>query len=441
MKLMNLFGAVISVISFGSLFGQQSRVETRASGQVKVIEFGKNIEIHQMETTGKYVALRVGPKDRMGHVIYVYDRNGNALFQKAIDSTEDIEQVELSDSLGRVLRIDLSFGPHEGCNRHATAYDIKTGGTIWRAPLPYHEGADYNYRVSPDGIHMLNSGEGAPAPVLNLTDGSRLNLNIMQDVVGADWLDNERIVLAVQQSKPNPEVVPSAIESNATKAKADSLRYAVERTLIEHEKGMISLLECQSDTARMIHQIDSLMLRWSNNRRSHIPSRLPAAARLLIFNIRTSQIELQKDIYCPDGEPVTVFAGLGGQVGIINVEPTTGSIFFYGEKGDKRKDIRCLIKLNRGLDVLMCAPFQLAPLFRLNVAGEIRFATHMHNAIFLLDNNTGKFATSQTLTTEAGTFQLDLDPVWLSTRTFARGIATRNRAGILEFSIKKEGQQ
>ncbi len=423
-----------------SLRGQQSRVESRASGRVKVVQFGKGLEIHQTEATGKYIALRVGPKNTMGQAMYVFDRDGNVLFTKGRDGTEDIQEVALSDSLGYVIKVDLRYKSYEAYDRNATAYDIKTGRETWRTKLPYHDdGFIRDNRVSPDGMHMLNAGQSGPSPILNLTDGSNVDSRRMLDVVGADWLDNERIVVAKQQLKFNPAAKPYAEESHMRGMELDSLVYLRLRQRAYLDRGDITKEEYEARRAELTKRIDEIRRKQAaDGERGHPPATLLAVTKLMIYNIRTAEIEFEKDIFAPDGEPIVVSAGAGGEIGVINVERATGSIYVFANKNEIDPASYCIVKLDKNLNIRMFASIFPGPLFKLNIEGSVQFVVQKDNSNYLLDNDTGKLTPVRKLATKAGDFSLDLDPLWLTTRTFVRGINTNDRSGSVEFSLTEE---
>lgn len=431
-----MWSFLILLVCFASLRGQQSRVESRASGQVRVVEFGKNLEIHQMEATAKYVALRVGPKNRMGQVIYVYDREGNTLFQKGMDSTEDIEEVGLSDSLGYVIKVDLRYRSYENYDRSATAYNIKTGRAIWKARLPYHEASMYEYRVSPDGMHMINAGESAPRPIINLTDGSEVAFGPISGLVGGDWLDNDRIVLAKQQFRLNPEAKPYVEKSKERRKELDSLIYLRLRQRAYLDRGDITKEEYETRRAELTKRIDEIRKERAAESKKHLPPvNLLAATKLMIYNIRTSEIELEKDIYAPDGDPIVVSAGAGGEIGAVNVERATGDIYFFANIGTYDLQTECLAKLNRNLDLVFVTPLS-GTLEKVKAGDALYFATRNVNGTSVLDPQNGEEKQAAELKTQYGTEKLDYVP-YLRVRTIVSGVEIAKDRASVEFVERK----
>lgn len=437
MKLMDMLRSmVLLVVSFGTLFGQQSRVESRASGQVRIVDFGKKLEIHQTEATGKYVAFRVGPKDGLGRAFYVYDRNGNAVFQKAADSTENIEQLGLSDSLGCAVKIDLRYRSDEVYDRYATAYDLKTGSELWKTKLPYHVGAYYEYRASPDGLHMINAGESAPLPILNLRDGSRVAFAPVSDIVGADWLDNERIVLAKQQFTLNPKAKPYLQKSTEKRKDLDSLIYLRLRQRAYLDRGDISKEEYETRRAELTKSINELRKELKAERSNQVrPVTLLAATRLMIYNIRTSRIELEKDIHTPGGVPIVVSAGAAGEIGAINVDRATGSIYFFANVGSYDVGNECLSKLDRNLDPIFVTMLS-GRLEKVRAGDALYFVTRNVNGTSVLDNKNGEARKATELKTRYGTEKLDYS-AGLRVRTVVSGVSISKDRTSVEFAERK----
>lgn len=428
--------AVLLVFSFGTLFGQQSRVESRAPGQVRVIEFGKNLEIHQTEATGKYVAFRVGPKDRMGQAIYVYDREGNSVFTKGLDGTENIEQVGLSDSLGCVIKVDLRYKSYEVYDRFATAYDLKTGRELWKTKLPYDEASYYEYRVSPDGLHMINAGESAPRPIINLRDGSVVAFAPVPDLIGADWLDNDRIVLAKQQFRLNPEAKPYVEKSKERRKELDSLIYLRLRQRAYLDRGDITKEEYETRRAELTKRIDEIRKERAAESKKHLPPvNLLAATKLMIYNIRTSEIELEKDIYAPNGDPIVVSAGAGGEIGAVNVERATGDIYFFANLGTYDPQTECLAKLNRKLDLVFVSLLS-GTLEKVKAGDALYFATRNVNGTSVLDPQNGEEKQAAELKTPCGTEKLDYVPD-LRVRTIVSGVGIAKDRASVEFVERK----
>lgn len=444
MKLANLVRVIVFlVVSFGSLFSQQSRIESRASGQVRVVEFGKDIKIHETAATKKYIAIMAGPEGRKGEMIQVYDRSGNSVFQNRLGDDGMTDGVLLSDSLGYVIRINSRYAAYEHREFFATAFDIKTGHQVWRSRLPRYEYGDYDYRVSPDGLFMINGGDDAPYPIVNLQRGDLVKTEDFtgNHRVGADWLDNQKIVVAIEQSRPNPAAVPLIKRAQERRAKIDSLVYLIDRTIWTFEKGAITKEKMETDTAGQLTVLRALRKEDARDRRSHTPRTLPSAARLVVYDIQSGKVEIETEIYTPEKEPVEVSAALGGQVGVVNVERPAGNIYVYAQTVPRKSNTRCLLRLNRRLGTNMSTTFALCPVFRLNAGNEVHFAIHKENATYLLDRVTWKFFRAESLETGHGTFALDLDSLRLTTRRFVRGVQVGSRTRIIEFTISKKRQQ
>jgi hypothetical protein len=386
------------LLSVDCLYGQQ---------QTKVIDFGNNAEITLVKACENYIAIKVNYDSAPG-VACLFDKSGNKLLEKKEDEGVPITQVEPSDMLNYFITVDKGWDDAEGYSGptggNIRAYNIATGDEVWRV----YANAE-GYRISPDGLHMMNGDEGGPGPILNLKDGSTVRLD--QKLVGTscDWLDNDRIVIAFQHS----------IDLNLKK---------------------ITKEEYDTKTAELTQEIDELEKQESDeNKKISLEDKhatILSATKLSIYNIRTGQIESEKDIYAPDGEPIVLNAG-PLTVGIINVERATQSIYLYANKGTlgtANQNTRCLVKLDKLLSVVSVVA--VGGLTKLLVNDKIYFIS---GGKYLIKNDTLELFQSNKIKTEYGEINLDTKSN-RSVQTFIPGMEVGENSNSLEFSIRRETQ-
>ena len=110
MKIKKQFGVGIAILMtvFSFAVAQQ---------QTKVVDFGNNAEITQVNVSDKYIAIDVYDKSAPG-VASVFDKSGNKLLEKKGDGGVPITHVELSDTLNYFITIEASLDDAEGYLAH-----------------------------------------------------------------------------------------------------------------------------------------------------------------------------------------------------------------------------------------------------------------------------------------------------------------------------------
>ena len=313
---------------------------------------------------------------------------------------------------------------------------------MWRVSA--HAGG---FKISPDGLHMMNTGEGGPGPIFNLQDGSTVRLDKMPAGIssGSDWLDNDRVVIAFQQVKTNPETEQYFKELSKRyhdrKLARDSLIYLRLQCSIDLKLNKVNKEEYDTKTAELTQKIDELWKQEDDENqkvsKEHKQTTILGATRLSVYNIKTQQIESEKNIYAPDGEPI-VLRTSSIAVGIINVERATQSIYFCANKGALGKvnqNTRCLVKLDKLLNVVSVVP--VGVLTKLNVKDKIYFISGRK---YLINNGKMDLLQSAKINTEFGEIRLE-GKSNRSIQTFIPGMVVGENNHSLEFSMKKGTQK
>lgn len=414
-----------------------------AQQQTKVVDFGRDAQIKRTFASQRYFAALVSSKIPAEQGVYIFDKDGNQLREIKAKQGEFVRQVLISDSLNSVFVIasDSTFG-ESGTGRGnylANAYDIKSGARLWEATLSAER-----YNISPDEMHMVTEDASflfwGPISIVNLRDGSKIALNPKLGEGDCDWLDNERIVVAIQRTQLDPKAETYLKNKQKAEAELDSLIHLRQRYAIDFRLKKIAKNDYDLRTAELTSLINQIRQNRDeaekmNANGTPIHTTILAATRLKIYNIQTLQIELEKDIYAPDGEPIVLSAGMGGPAGVINVDRVNRKIYLSANKGKVNVKTSCLTELDTGFNVLRVIP--IGKLYKIRVDKDIFFVIKQNGVSYLLDKQTGKAVQVNILSTKWGDVDLQHSSV-LQLESFAPGLTVGQSNSALEFIIRKE---
>jgi hypothetical protein len=419
-------------------------------GQIKLIKIGSDEQIFETSTNNGYISIRTfgrASSTRCG--AYLLDRNGTLLLQKHFEEGRFIMLAEASTALDYFVVVEQGYegaGGLPGKDNIVHAYDIKTGNEIWRA-----ENNAGRYSISPDGIMIMtqirpteHGPSGSKYLILNLADGSvQYRLPDLNDAY-AEWLDDDRIIIAERQYRRITEDEDNGFSAARMRdVFLDSLISINLRLAVDYGVGKLERQEFNHRSAEITKRIDSLQSEKYNDARQRIARprknmRVLAASVLRIVNIRTSRVEIEKEVYASDGQPV-LLPLLDYNIGIINIDQSLHDIYLYGFKGDTELASRCLVRLDVQLRVQMTAIPGVARLAKLKIEDELQFVAAVEGNTFVIERSSGRLNEAKMLSTKVGEIALS-DELWSTTnptKTYLQGMVVRQTNGAIELNIRK----
>lgn len=430
------------------------------NGQVnsKVLNLEQNASIQEVGETKNFISIRTGRSEpNRKYSAFVLDKTGNKLLEKTGEDNRFMVQAEAVEPLNYFIVVQQGYEGYEGTpgkDDFIQAFDIKTGNEVWQT----HANA-LRYSVSPDGKYMITQSDvtmsgpsGSKFTIMNLQNGTTVSHTLKLRSWFAEWLDNDRIVIALQQIKKNPDT-KNYYENLAKKEKErntlmDSLIHQRMRLSIELKMRKVSQQEYDDKIAENNQKYDELNKQKAEavrikNLHQQKPAMMLDASKLMIYNIQTSQIELEKEINAPDGSPMLLRSSSDGGLLTISVEPSTQTIYFCARKGNPNVASSCLTKLNKSLSVTMVTPIAGMKLNKLKVDDEIFFIAEKKGIQYVMDKNTGRLYQTNKISTKQGEITVETDIIKqpMPIKNYLRNLNIQQKNNSVEFSIRKEAQQ
>jgi len=440
---------VLFLIPFCWLYGQP---------QSKVINLENNFNIQEVSETKNYVGVKAGRQEpNFKYTAYVLDKTGNTLLEKTGEDNRYMIQAEAVEPLNYFIIVQQGYEGYAGTpgkDDLIQAFDIKTGNEVWQT----HANA-LRYSVSPDGKYMITQSDvtmGGPSgsnfTIMNLENGTSVSHTLKLRSWFAEWLDNDRIVIALQQIKNNPET-KSYYEDLAKKNKERNslIDYLIHQRMqlsIELKMRKVSQQEYDAKMADNTQKYDELNKQKSEverikNLHQQKPAIMLAASKLMIYNMQTRQKELEKEIYAPDGMPIVLGSFSNEDLGTLSVEPSTQTIYFCARKENMDVASSCLVILNKMLSASVVTPLAGMRLIKLKVEDELFFIAGKQGTQYVMDKNTGGLNRTNKIITKQGEITIDSDIVKqpMPIKTYIRNLNIQQKNNAIEFSVRKEAQQ
>jgi hypothetical protein len=426
--------------------------------QTKSINLEGNVTIQEVSETKNYVTIKAGRQEpNFKYTAYVLDKTGNKLLEKTGEDNRFMVQAEAVEPLNYFIVVQQGYEGYEGTpgkDDLIQAFDIKTGNEVWQT-----RANALRYSVSPDGKYMITQSHasmggpsGSKFMLINLQNGTTISHTLKLRSWFAEWLDNDRIVIALQQIKKNPETknyYEDLTKKNRERnSLIDSLIHQRMRLSIELKMRKVSQQEYDTKLAENNQKCSELNKQKSEverikNLHQQKPAMMLAASKLMIYNMNTHQIELEKEIYAPDGSPIVLESFSNEDIGTLSVEQSTQTIYFRGHKGNSDVASACLTKLDKLLGVSMVTPLAGMRLIKLKVEDELFFVARKQGTQYVMDKKSGALIQTNKINTKTGEITVDsnLSTTILPIKTYVKGLSIEQKNNAIEFSIRKEAEQ
>lgn len=260
--------------------------------------------------------------------VYLFDRNGNRLFQK-MNLNRWVEMAEQSDKLNYLVVVEQG---NEGTSEvrakpeSIISYDINTGSEAWKC-----ESNAGKFVMSPGGEYLATQeiafDRRSPFEIINLKDGTKRRFGLsIQPPYYADWLDSSRIVIVSYQQHNNPKYgtfhremaarvgridsLQSALLEMKTKgmAKTDSKRRQNRAVNVDEHDSVHSKRE--KDLIELIKNQQLEYQRWRQVNR--VDENVPSAGKLIVYDVIGDKIVVEKLLATSTGTPVILSGAYNG---------------------------------------------------------------------------------------------------------------------------------
>lgn len=334
-----------------------------------IIQLNFEGNIIKAKSDGNYIGIITKRNIHPYYSAFLYDVKGKKLFEHSIEKSVFIKAEPI---VSRDLFVIIQAGWPGGFGNKETpdqiqAFSIKTGNLLWQTTS---SAADYE--TSPDGSYILTNGglfeRRSRCEYINTIDGKITQLPV--NYAAANWIDHERIIMALQESEENPEWLEEqkhkkilfekrrAIEKRRDELNVDFKNAKI--TKIEYDKELVKNDNDLKKIEEEINQYSGSIKSDSGRRvkrRKHAVKDIRKAAKLLIYNIETKLIEKQAYIFDDKNNKITTTdfsRGVGGQK--IHIDPDTKDIYFICDleivRDGKTEVIPSMVKIDNSLKTI-----------------------------------------------------------------------------------------
>ena len=354
-----------------------------ALAESKTIRFNESERIVQVMASQKYVSAIIHNRVSHENVVYFWDKKGSEIYRKEV-GREWIEMVFPNELYNNFIIIEQGW---ERSPEKITAYDIDTKSVKWESTTN-----GMRFDISPDNRYLIP--ESPPDErkftfeVIDLSNGTKLDLShSFSGHQGAVWLDNDRVIIGFNEEEIDPEY------SRKYKIEKDPIQYQIDQKgkllleLMQRKKSSAedSTLNIQIQEIRSeIEQLMGKLTRPIEEKRFR-----NKASKIIIYNIKSDELELERAIYDSQNEKFIFNAGIG-KVSVLSYDREK-NIYLIGH-GPNGNDETKLLKLDKFGNLIWTSHLgRYANIVKTCYNGEIYYTKKIGDGNYrLVNNKTGK---------------------------------------------------
>ena len=288
MKKMTVYFVVIISVLLNVVFIAQQSFET--------IKFSAKEKIRKIEKNKNNI-IAVTYENEFGNRLYIYDNNGIEKFK-----LDNLEMPITSAYIDTNQQLVLAFSGGELRDDIIKSININNNEINWKTEV---NGTDFS--ISPDETKLLtrlpSALKKASLQLIDLKDGSKIDVGIDYNRFSAEWLDNKRIVIVTPTrivEKNNPSYQKSKFDKvHDINIRIKNLRDSVQSEKISKEtyNRMINQLIrrkeniCSSELNT--NKQKNISRRRNSNQNKTIKKNIYSA---IVYNISSHQVEYQTEL-------------------------------------------------------------------------------------------------------------------------------------------------
>lgn len=281
------FVVIISVLLNVIFIAQQSFETIKISAKEKIIKIEKN----------KNNIIAVTYENKFGNRLYIYDNKGIERFK-----LDNLEMPIISAYIDTNKQLVLAFSGGELRNDTIKSININNNEVNWKSEV---NGTDFS--ISPDGTKLLSRLPSAlkksSFQLIDLKNGSKIDIGINYNRFSAEWLDNKRIVIVKPTrviEKKNPSYQKSKFDYiYDINIRIKNLRDSVQSEKISKEtynkiiNQLIRRKENICGSELNTNKQKKIGRKRNSNQKKTIKKNIYSA---IVYNISSQQIEYQTEL-------------------------------------------------------------------------------------------------------------------------------------------------
>jgi len=293
----------------------------------------------------------------------LYNNKGEILLSKG--DYNERKCIELSKAAESMNLFIVHYEGFEYNPELLVAFDIKTGEKVWETKFFAELG-----EISPGENYFITTytredNQKSPFRIIDLKDGNFIDFPMELEYYHATWLDSFRIVIAFNEEKELGDILNTEEYYKYIKLKGVMSRRRVPKIELEKDKRYQEIKQ----------EIDRLV----EKNPLFAPENRIETIKLIVYNIKTKNIENSKYIYTQDGKKITKIRQI--------ITDENGNIYVYCS--DNFHKVYC-IKLNSNLDTVWYQEGNnYSNLKKIKYNDQIIIRTYCRGSYYILNQESG----------------------------------------------------